>query len=439
MRVGDSLRRQALILTLANGATRAVGFALHLMLARLMGAEALGVMELANTVGMLALTPVTAGIPAAMSRLTARRPACDQENVLRAGIRLVARMAAVLMPALLLLSPLLGWLLGDSRTLPSILLTVPDVLLLGLCAAYSGYCYGRDNAKTPAVCECAEQGVRFLLCAGLLLFLPQLPIRWTAALPGIAEGVAGVVAVLLMRRAMPLAPRLDKVSGALTRQLFRLSAPTTAARLCMTGSRALGAVLLPVCLRRSGLSASAATAQFGLLNGMAMPLIMLPGIVTSAVCMVATPAVSRLEGSPEKLTRTARQLSLAALAVGAAAACGLFLLADFLANALYAQPALAPLVRALSPAALCFALHQVTHGMIAGLGLQKRALGGTLLSCAVNLAMIAWLCPLPRLRLFGAAAACIVSHLTGLCWDAALLRRALRRARLVPLPVQSAG
>lgn len=81
MRVGNSLRRQAMILTLANGATRAVGFVLHLMLARLMGAEALGVMELANTVGMLALTPVTAGVPAAMSRRPraappATSPAC---------------------------------------------------------------------------------------------------------------------------------------------------------------------------------------------------------------------------------------------------------------------------------------------------------------------------------------------------------------------------
>lgn len=439
MRVGNSLRRQAMILTLANGATRAVGFVLHLMLARLMGAEALGVMELANTVGMLALTPVTAGVPAAMSRLTARRPACDQPSVLRAGVRLVTRMAAVLIPSLLLLSPLFAWLLGDERTLPSILLTAPDVLLLGLCAAYSGYCYGRDDAKTPALCECAEQGVRFLLCAGLLLFLPRLPIRWTAALPGIAEGVAGIVVVLLLRRAVPLEHRLDKVSGALTRQLFRLSAPTTAARLCMTGSRALGAVLLPVCLRRSGLSAAAATAQFGLLNGMAMPLIMLPGIVTSAVCMVATPAVSRLEGSPEKLTRTARQLTFAAFAVGTAAAGGLFLLSDFLANVLYAQPALAPLVRTLSPAALCFALHQVLHGMIAGLGLQKRALGGTLLSCAINLALTAWLSPLPRLRLYGAALACIASQLTGVCWDAVLLRRALHRASFTPRPVHNAG
>ena len=63
-----TLRRQAMTLTLANGYTRGIGFAMRLILARLMGAEAMGVMELSHSVIMLAITPVTSGIPAAMSR-----------------------------------------------------------------------------------------------------------------------------------------------------------------------------------------------------------------------------------------------------------------------------------------------------------------------------------------------------------------------------------
>ena len=73
-----TLRHQALILAAGNGLTRAMGFVMRLLTARWMGAEALGVMELAGTAGMLALTPLAAGLPSAMSRLTARRPAADQ-------------------------------------------------------------------------------------------------------------------------------------------------------------------------------------------------------------------------------------------------------------------------------------------------------------------------------------------------------------------------
>ena len=69
-----SLKKQALILTLANAYTRALGFVLRLTTARMMGAQALGLMELSSSAVMLAITPVTAGVPTAMSRLTAQNP-----------------------------------------------------------------------------------------------------------------------------------------------------------------------------------------------------------------------------------------------------------------------------------------------------------------------------------------------------------------------------
>lgn len=69
----QTLKKQALTLTIANGFTRGLGFLFRLMTARLMGAEAIGVMELSASAAMLALTPATAGLPTAMSRMTARR------------------------------------------------------------------------------------------------------------------------------------------------------------------------------------------------------------------------------------------------------------------------------------------------------------------------------------------------------------------------------
>ena len=54
--MASTLKKQALTLTIANTYTRALGFALRLVSARLMGAEAMGVMELSGTVAMLAIT-----------------------------------------------------------------------------------------------------------------------------------------------------------------------------------------------------------------------------------------------------------------------------------------------------------------------------------------------------------------------------------------------
>ena len=180
-RVAASLKKQTAILALANGYTRGLGFLLRLALARCMGAEALGVMELTAAVSMLALTPVTSGTPAAMSRLTAKHPACDQRQVLLAGRALVLRIARVVTPLLLVLSPLLARLLGDVRTLPGIVCAAPAIPLLGLCSVYCGWYYGREDTRLPALCEATEQTVRLALSLVLLAALTGVPLAWRAA------------------------------------------------------------------------------------------------------------------------------------------------------------------------------------------------------------------------------------------------------------------
>lgn len=421
----SSLKKQALVLTLANAYTRALGFVLRLVTARLMGAQALGVMELSSSAVMLAITPVTAGIPTAMSRLTAQKDA-DAPAVLRAGLALIRRIALWLTPAMLLLSVPIAWVLGDMRTLPSILVSLPCIALLGLCAVYSGWFYGLDDAQTPAINECVEQTVRCVLALVLLACFAGQSVALTAALPGLAEVIAGVAVWLLFRRRTPR-PSLRHANASIQREIIRLTAPTTAARLCQTALRALNAVLLPVCLRRSGLTQAAATAQFGLLNGMAMPLLMLPGIVTGAICMVATPAVSRQEGQQMRLRRTMRQLLLSTGGVGLTAAVGLFLGAEFISTRLYHEAALAPLLRLMSPAALLMAVQQVQFGLITGLGVQNKALTGTVIASFLTLGITAILCPLPQMRLYGAAIASLAGTALRLIWNQAVLHHAMKR------------
>ena len=428
-----SLKKQALMLTVANAYTRALGFALRLVTARLMGAQALGVTELASSAVMLAITPVTAGVPTAMSRLAAQK-GTDEQAVLRAGLSLIKRLTAFLLPGMLMLSPGIAWLLGDMRTLPSILTSLPLIWLLGLCAVYSGWFYGRDDAATPAFSECAEQTVRCVLAIGLLMLLRQQSVAMTAALPNLAEIAAGLVVWGMFRHK---SPRLKRIAPepAIRREIVRLTAPTTAARLCQTALRALNAVLLPVCLRRSGLSASAATAQFGLLNGMVMPLLMLPGIVTGAICMVATPAVARQEDQPLRLRRTMRQLLWSAAGIGTFTAILLFAGAYFIGQHLYHEAALAPLLRLMAPAALLLAIQQVQFGVITGLGVQNKALTGTVFASVVSLVITAMLCPLPHMRLYGAAIASMAGIALRVVWNSAVLHQANSCRHSSTLPI----
>ena len=188
----------------------------------------------------------------------------------------------------------------------------------------------------------------------------------------------------------------------------------------------LTAVLLPLCLRQSGLTSSAATAQFGLLNGMAMPLIMAPGIVTSAMCMVAAPAVSRQESNRVRLKRTMRQLLLMAGLIGCLSSCVLFLFAQPISMLLYGEPALTGVLMALSPLSMLFAIQQVQFGLVTGLGVQRSAMTGTIVSSVLTLVVMSALCPMPSVRIFGAVLAMLAGSLVRVIWNAAVLQSAKR-------------
>ena len=408
----QSVRRQAAVLACANGAVRALGFLLHVALGRLLGAEALGIFELAHSAHMLAVTPMTAGLPTAVSRLTARR---GDGAALAAGRRLAVRAGGGLLILWLLLSPLIAGLLGDPRTLPALWVCAPCVLLSGLAAVYHGFCYGQGRAGPPAWATLTEQITRFMLC--VLLLIPGLSVAGRAALPGAAEalGEAAALGLLLwlLRDSLPGCLPRDKE---LERELLRLSLPLTGTRLIQTASRALLAGLLPRRLVAAGMPPTQATAAVGLLHGMVLPVLFLPGILTAAIGMAGIPALARREGAA--LRRMAGQLFLASLGCGVLGWAAIHGLAGFLANAVYRQPALTGLFRAAAPLTLLFALGQAAATLLSGLGQQKKTLLPTLAGTALLLILTYRWAATP-LRLYGAIAAMLVSRAATVLWELA--------------------
>lgn len=408
-----SVRGQAAVLACANALVRGLGFGLHVLLSRMLGAEALGVMELSHSAHMLSIAPVTAGLPAAVSRLTAVR---KDASALRAGRRLTLRMSAALIPLWIALAPVMARLLGDARTLLPLWVFTPCIGVLGLSAVYNGYCYGCGHVWPPALGTLTEQILRFGLSALLLSLLPGIGTAGRAAVPVaatlLAEAAALGVTVLLLRRegaalSAPAAPGLQT-------EALRLALPLTATRLAQTLSRPLTAALLPRLLTVSGMTAAGAASAVGMLHGMVLPVLLLPGIFTAAVGMVGTPAIARRQEGA--LRGAAMRLFAASLACGLAGWAAVRAAAPFLAGTVYRLPELAGLFRAAAPLTLLFALQQAAGTLHAGLGQQKRTLLPTLAGTALSLYLMCRWASSP-LRLYGAVYALIVGRAAGLAWE----------------------
>ncbi len=417
----QTIKEQAVLLTVANTLVRAMGFLMRVIFSRLLGSEIMGIMELGSSVHMLAIAPATAGFPLAVSRLTAKAAADKKEDALFAGKRLVRLLSVVWIPIYLLLTPIIARLLGDDRTFPSLLMSAPCILVLGYSAVYNGYCYGMNNAWPPAISELTEQTLRFLIAVLLILALPNLSPAWSAAVPAFATAVseaAGVILVLLMLR---LPKPLVKPTIQIQKQVVRLALPPTATRLVSTALRSLNAMLIPFRLKNSGLSMIEATSRFGMLTGMVMPVVMLPSVFTGSLAMLATPALAAREHNPKALKAIIIQLLAAAFAVGVVCGIIMYAAAPWIAISMYRLPELVPLIRYLCPSVLLMSLQQVLSGMIAGLGRQKQALYGVIFGAVITLVVSWFLTGMPHMRLYGAALSMMGGQVIGLVWSMALL------------------
>lgn len=437
LRGGESMKltgakKQTAFLTAVNAVVRALGLIMRIWMSRLVGAEVMGVMELAQSVHMTAIAPLTSGLPVAVTRLTAKAHNEEKDRALASGLFLVRRLSLILVPVLWLLSPVVARCMGDIRVLPSLWFTAPCILILGYSAAYNGYCYGLENSYLPAFSELIEQVVRFALTIFLLSRLRFLTPAWQAAIPVSATMTAEIIGLwFVIVRAS--APRKGTVpSFSCTKTIFRLSAPATLTRLFQTLLRSLTAILIPIRLQNSGLSAAEATAQLGMLNGMVTPILMMPGVFTSALSMVLIPRIAKAEEKPSELGRLFKLSICSTLPLAALCAALVYFFSPLLAVHIYRQPDLTSMFQHSAWQIMLFPINHLLYSALSALGQQRLSLYASILSSAATLLLTWWAAGNPALRVNGIICAQYASQFLSIALACAALFLWKRGRRSTP-------
>ena len=182
-----SFLKGALILSVAGFFVKGIGFLNWIILSRVLGAEGIGLYQMAYPVYLLALSLSSAGLPVAISIVTA-------EKLARGDYRGAGRVFHVSLSVLTLTGLFLSlavWtgaqslielkLIRDPRAYYSILALAPAIFFVTLLSSFRGYLQGWQRMTPTAVSQVVEQLLRvatMLIFASLLL--PQ-GIEYAAA------------------------------------------------------------------------------------------------------------------------------------------------------------------------------------------------------------------------------------------------------------------
>ena len=424
-----TLVRQTMFLSASHFIVRVIGFFNRIWLSRALGAQAMGLVELTHSAQMLLITPVVSGLPAAVSRMCAKSQPARQVRVLRCGISLALLTGVpVAILAFAFKTQLALWL-GDLRTLPALLIYLPCIPVLGVSCALNGYYYGKGRPVPPALSELLEQLVRLFLCIRLVFALRGWPTMLRAAIPAAAsllgETASLVLMLLIAARAILFAPG-EGSRRAVYREMLSLALPLTGMKLVSSLMRTVQSALIPARLQISGLPASEALSRFGMLSGMLMPVLMLPSFITCSLCMVAAPELTRRQANGTPQRSLVRRILGGTLLVGLCAMVGVWLFAPLIADTLYRQAELLPLLRRCCVLVPVMALSQVVSGLMNGLGLQGTSLRIALFANLLSVLLMYALAAQPTLQLWGAVIAMAAAQAVTLALSLRALYAAVR-------------
>ena len=202
---GESFLKGTFILTIAGFVVKVIGSLNWIFVSRILGGEGIGLYQMAFPIYFLAMTVSQAGVPVAISIITAERVALKDIY----GAKRVFRISMGLMLVTGLFFSFLTYYLADwliewqfirdPRAYMSVVVLAPTVFFVTFLASSRGYLQGWQRMTPTAVSQIVEQIFRVITMILLAYLLLPWGLDYAAAgasLGALAGAVTGLIVLV---------------------------------------------------------------------------------------------------------------------------------------------------------------------------------------------------------------------------------------------------
>lgn len=393
----QSFIRGTYILSAAAFINRILGFISSMFLARLLGAEGIGLLMMAHPLVPLVITVTELGLPVAISKLVAEAETARDQVKIKRILTVSLLVTGVLSVSLTTVSLLCSeWiasiLLSDQRAYYAMLAITPIAPIIAVSAVLKGYFRGKQQMMTIAASDIIENTVQIVCVLALVHLLLPYGLPYAAAGAVFASVVSEGISLLFLffsyrvyreSGGEPLAVRLKHGRRTLM-ELLRIGLPTTGHGVIHSVYGAFQPLLITKSLALAGVGTALATQQFGMLAGYAFPLLFLPSFITHSLSTALIPAISEANARRNSLLMHERmeQAMRIALLVGAPSTVLLFEWAVPLTTLIYGAPEAGPLLKVMVPLFFLHYFDAPLHAILLGLGRANAAMWNYIVATA---------------------------------------------------------
>ncbi len=406
--------KNALILTASSLVLRFAGIIFKVWLAALIGSEGIGLYQLIFSVYLLASTFASSGICTAVTRLTAEELALGSK---KGTLKIFRRSAEITLFIALISAALVFFgadiisvqLLGDVRAVPALKILPLSLPFMGISSCLRGYFIARRKITPNAVSQLFEQAVRIILIVVLVGRFHSKGLAACCAAVIFGDVAAEIFSFLMLtlvwlndkRKLSSLSGR-ERPPYGIVRRTLHISMPITSGRYLNTALRTAENILVPKNLAKYPFSGSSSLSQFGMIKGMALPVLFFPSTLLNSISTLLIPEMSEAsargrDGLVSSATRNILKLTAVMSFIFGAI---FFVGGREIGLLIYKSEDVGWLLRALAPIVPLMYLDSVSDGILKGLDQQAFSFRTAVSDSGLRIILILILLPVFGLKGF---------------------------------------
>jgi stage V sporulation protein B len=383
---------------------RTVGISFQVYLTKKIGASGIGLFQLIMSVSMLAATFAISGIRFATTRLVSEElgksnPGGVKKVVIRCLVYALSFGTAAML-ALYFNADMIGnkWI-GDGRTVLSLRLLSFSLPAFALSHVLSGYFTAVCRVIKSAAVNIAEQLIRIAVVVAAFSLTAGYTVERASAFI-VLGGVIGEIFSFTMlyilyvfdRRRYDV--RSAKEQG-ITKRMFGISLPLAFSAYARTALSTLENLLIPKGFQKSGATAETALADYGLIEGMVIPIITFPSAFFYSLAELVVPELTQAQvnGRKEYIASIVNKILRLCLLFSIGAATVMFYFSSELGSCIYSSVKVGYYISLLSLLLPFMYLDSVTDGMLRGLGQQIYSMKYNIMDSFITVILVYTLLP----------------------------------------------
>lgn len=395
------------ILLLSSVILQVITMFFNIYISNTIGEEAVGVFGLVMSVYAFGITLASAGINIASTRIVAEELACKNE----VGAKTAAKRCVFFSLISSICASLIFFIFADFITIHCLHSRISKNVIYLIClalpfismsAAINGYFTAVRRVYKNAFAKFGEEFVK-IVCTAFLLksFMPD-GIDYACYSLILADVISEISSFLHLyilylrdKRGNLLESRYKDLES-YNRRILRITIPVAVTSYIRSGLSTAKQLIIPSSLQKSGMRASDSLISYGIVNGMAMPIIMFPVILVTSFSSLIVPEFSRYHAQQKyKKIRSMSTLLLIGTFIFSILVCILiFVFSDELSNLIYHKTEIAKYLRILAPLIVVMYLDIVIDGILKGLDAQVDVMVVNVFDCIVSIAFIYFLVPI---------------------------------------------